>query len=110
MVVSLRLAIMAPLWLVIMVPLRPVIVVPLRLVMVAPLRLVMVAQLRLVIMALLRLTMVARLRLVIKVVFVCCGGITLTIATREEIAYVGENGIEPNVKYKLDNQHRFIKE
>jgi hypothetical protein len=28
---------------------------------------------------------------------------------REEIAYVGENGIEPNVKYKLDDQHRFIK-
>jgi hypothetical protein len=27
---------------------------------------------------------------------------------REEIAYVGENGIEPNVKYKLDNQHNFV--
>jgi hypothetical protein len=28
---------------------------------------------------------------------------------REEIAYVGENGIEPNVQYQLDNQHKFVK-
>jgi hypothetical protein len=27
---------------------------------------------------------------------------------REEIAYVGENGIKPNVKYQLDDQHKFV--
>ena len=28
---------------------------------------------------------------------------------RIEIAYVGENGIEPNVAYKLDENHKFVK-
>jgi hypothetical protein len=27
---------------------------------------------------------------------------------REETAYVGENSIEPNVKYQLDDQHKFV--
>jgi hypothetical protein len=28
---------------------------------------------------------------------------------RSEVAYVGENGIEPNVAYKLDGNHKFVK-
>jgi hypothetical protein len=28
---------------------------------------------------------------------------------REVIGYVGENGIEPNVAYKLNDQHEFVK-
>jgi hypothetical protein len=29
--------------------------------------------------------------------------------SRFEVAYVGENGIEPNVAYRLDDNHRFVK-
>ena len=28
---------------------------------------------------------------------------------RMEVAYVGEDGIEPNVTYKLDDNHKFVK-
>jgi hypothetical protein len=28
---------------------------------------------------------------------------------REVIGYIGENGLEPNMPYKLNDQHEFVK-